>query len=380
MIAASISDYRELARRRLPHMFFEYIDSGSYAEATLRANVADMEALKLRQRVMCDVSKLSLETELFGRRMAVPVALGPVGFAGAFARRGEAQAARAARAAGIPFCLSTVGICSAEEVARVAGDLLWYQLYMLKDRGFMAALLERVAGVGVDVLVFTVDLPVAGARYRDMRSGMNSPGGMRHIRRLLQGASRPAWSYDVALRGQPLIFGNLAGAVKGATQVDEFMPWIVANMDASVTWRDIAWVRQRWAGKIVIKGVLDPEDAEAAIGEGADGLVVSNHGGRQLDGVRSSISALPRVVERAGGRTSILFDGGIRSGLDVLRALALGAHMCLLGRAWAFALAGAGQRGVAHVIELARRELSTAMALTGLADVKTAGPHLLDID
>jgi L-lactate dehydrogenase (cytochrome) len=378
VIAASISDYRELARRRLPHMFFEYIDSGSYAEATLRANLNDMSALKLRQRVMCDVSKLSLETTLLGRTLKLPVALGPVGFAGAFSRRGEAQAARAARAAGVPFCLSTVGICSAEEVSAEAGDLLWFQLYMLKDRAFMASLLDRVAALGVEVLIFTVDLPVAGTRYRDARSGMNSPGGVGFWRRVAQGLSRPHWSYDVALRGQPLVFGNLVGAVKGAKQVDEFMPWIVANMDASVTWRDIAWVRERWKGKIIIKGVLDPDDAEAAIGEGADALVVSNHGGRQLDGARSSISALPRVAERNAGRVPILFDGGVRSGLDVLRALALGAQVCLLGRAWAFALAGAGEKGVAHVLDLTRRELSTAMALTGLADVRHAGPALID--
>lgn len=376
--AAAIEDYRELARQRLPHMFFEYIDGGSYREATLHANISDIAALKLRQRVMCDVSKLSFSTQVFGQPLALPFALGPVGFAGAFARRGEVQAARAAHAAGIPFALSTVGICSAEEVAAVAGGKLWYQLYMIKDRAFMADMMARVADLGVEVLLFTVDLPVPGARYREARSGMNSPGNVGLLHRVMQGAARPLWSYDVALRGQPLVFGNLVGAVKGAKHIDEFMPWIVANMDSSISWGDIAWVRDRWKGPIVIKGILDPDDAEAAVMAGADGIVVSNHGGRQLDGVRSSISALPRCVERVGGRSAILFDGGIRSGLDVLRALALGADVCLLGRAWAFALASAGERGVAHVIELMRRELATGMALTGLTDVRRASRDLID--
>ena len=359
-------------------MFFEYIDGGSYDEVTLAANVEDMRALKLRQRVMCDVSKLSTKANWFGRDYPLPVALGPVGFAGAFARRGEVQAARAAKAAGVPFCLSTVGICSAEEVSPVAGDLLWYQLYMLKDRAFMQGVLDRVAALGVDVLMFTVDLPVGGARYRDIRTGMNNPGAVGLLNRVMQCAVRPHWSYDVALRGQPLVFGNLVGAVKGAKQIDEFMPWIVANMDASVTWKDIAWVRERWKGKIVLKGVLDVEDAELALQQGVDGIVVSNHGGRQLDGAASSISVLPRIAEKVDGRTTIFFDGGIRSGMDVLKALALGANGCLLGRAWALALAGAGQRGVAHVLELLRKEMHVAMALTGVTDVKNANRDIID--
>jgi L-lactate dehydrogenase (cytochrome) len=378
VIAASISDYRELARQRLPRMFFEYIDGGSYDEVTLAANLADTRALKLRQRVMCDVSKISTKATWFGREYPLPVALGPVGFAGAFARRGEVQAARAAKDFGVPFCLSTVGICSAEEVSAVAGDLLWYQLYMLKDRGFMEGVLHRVAALGVDVLMFTVDLPVAGTRYRDIRSGMNNPGAVGLLNRVMQGAVRPHWSYDVALRGQPLLFGNLVGAVKGAKQIDEFMPWIVANMDASVTWKDIAWVRERWKGKIVLKGVLDAEDAELALAQGVDGIVVSNHGGRQLDGVASSISVLPRIAEKVDRRTTIFFDGGVRSGMDVLKALALGADGCLLGRAWALALAGAGQRGVAHVLELLRKEMHVAMALTGVTDVKNANRDIID--
>ncbi|MFO0453109.1 MAG: L-lactate dehydrogenase [Pseudomonadota bacterium] len=374
---ASISDYRELARRRLPRMLFEYVDGGSYDEVTLRANVQDLQAIRLRQRVMRDVSATSLATHWFGRDWSLPVALGPVGFAGAFARRGELQAARAAGAAGVPFTLSTVGICSVEEVAAALPGAFWFQLYVIRDRGFLSGLLERVAAARPAALVLTADLPVAGARYRDVRSGMHAPGAVGTLSRLWQAALRPRWSWDVALRGRPLAFANLEGAVRDAKHVDELLPWLFRNMDPSVTWQDLDWIRERWSGPLVVKGILDPEDAAAALAAGADAVVVSNHGGRQLDGVSSSIRALPAIVERVAGRIPVFVDGGIRSGIDVLRALALGANGCLLGRAWAYALAADGERGVRHALAVIREELRVAMALTGLTRVQDAGAHLL---
>lgn len=378
MLAITVDDFREAARKRLPKLFFEYLDGGSYAELTLGRNVSDMQALALRQRVMCDVSELSTTTELFGQQMAMPVGLGPVGFAGMFARRGEIQAARAAHKAGVPFCLSTVGICSVEEVTANAPEAPWYQLYMIKDRAYMAELLKRVATCGCPVLVFTVDLPVAGARYRDVHSGMSGPPGLAtSLKRVWQGVTRPAWLWDVQLNGKPHTFGNIADAVAENSGFSSFAGWVQRNFDATVTWNDIAWVRERWDGPIVIKGILDAEDARAALAAGADGLVVSNHGGRQLDGVPSSVAALPGIVETVAGRVPVLMDGGVRSGLDVLRALALGADACLLGRAWAFPLAAGGEQAVARMLGIMRAELRVAMALTGCTDVRQAGQELL---
>lgn len=377
MAAFTHDDFRRRAQRRLPRMLFDYVDGGSYDEVTLGLNVADMRAVRLRQRVLRNVADPDLGVTWFGQSYDMPIALGPVGFAGALARRGEVQAARAAREARTPFCLSTVGICSPKEVSAAAGGQFWFQLYMIRDRAFMADLLDRVRPLGPQALVFTVDLPLAGARYRDARSGMNAPPGWRALwRRTTQAMVRPGWTLDVALRGRPLTFGALAGAVPSARGIDQLFPWIAGNMDPSVTWDDLAWVRERWPGPIILKGILEPDDARRAIEVGADGLVVSNHGGRQLDGVRSSISALADVAPAVDGRIPVFLDGGVRTGIDVLRALSLGASGCLLGRAWAFALAADGERGVARLLARLRSELITAMALTGITRLSDAGADI----
>lgn len=375
-VIANIGDFREAARRRLPRLLFDYIDGAAYGEVTLRRNVEDFASLSLRQRVMCDVSNRSMETEWFGQRQTLPVGLGPVGFSGMFARRGEVQAARAAKEAGVPFCLSTVSICGVEEVVRGVGAPIWYQFYMIRDRPVMTDLLARVQALACPVLVFTVDLPVAGARYREARSGVR-PGLASALERAWQGITHPEWLWDVQINGRPHTFGNLAAAVKDARGVGQFRAWVERNFDPSLTWKDVAWIRERWNGKLVIKGILDPEDAREAVKAGADGIIVSNHGGRQLDGVSSTAKALPGIVDAVAGDATVLVDGGIRSGLDVLRALALGAQGCLLGRAWAYALAAKGQAGVTQMLGIIKAELSVAMALTGCTDVRKASRALL---
>jgi L-lactate dehydrogenase (cytochrome) len=378
--AASVSDFRELARRRLPHMFFEYIDGGSYAEVSLKRNVADFEAIALRQRVMRDMSNLDMSVTSLGQTFAMPVGLAPVGMAGMYARRGETQAARAAKAAGVPFCLSAMGVCDAEEVRDAAGTPPWFQLYMVKDRGFMKALLERVKALGCPVLVFTVDLPLPGARYRDIRSGFTGSSGISGaLNTAWDGLTHPDWMWDVWANGRPHTLGSMAGSVESKRgRVTDFMAWIARNFDRSVTWKEIDWVREVWDGPIVIKGVLDVEDAKAAVKVGAQGLVVSNHGGRQLDGVRSTIAALPPIAQAVGGDLEVYLDGGVRSGLDVLKALALGAKACFVGRAWAYALGAGGEQQVERMLGILRSELAVAMTLTGCVKASAAGPGLLD--
>lgn len=380
MRAASVSDYRELARRRLPKIFFEYIDGGSYAEVTLKRNVADLEAIALRQRVMCDMSALDMGVTTLGQTLAMPVVLSPVGMAGMYARRGEVQAARAAKAAGVPFCLSAMGVCDAGEVAVGAETPPWYQLYMLKDRGYMRELLARVKALGCPVLVFTVDLPTPGARYRDVRSGFTGSSGLSGaLNQAWDGLTHPEWMWDVWANGRPHTLGSVAGAVSGRKgRVTDFLSWVARNFDRSVTWKDMDWVRETWDGPIVIKGVLDAEDARNAVKAGAQGLVVSNHGGRQLDGVCSSISALPRIADAVGADLEVYMDGGVRSGLDVLKAMALGAKACLIGRAWAYALGAGGEAQVSRMLGTLRSELSVAMILTGCANLRDAGRDLLD--
>jgi L-lactate dehydrogenase (cytochrome) len=379
MRAASVSDYRELARRRLPNMFFEYIDGGAYAEETLRRNVADIEALALRQRVMRDMTSLDMSVQTLGQTLAMPVGLAPVGMAGMYARRGEAQAARAAKAAGVPMCLSTVSVCSVEEVA-AAGAPPWFQLYMLKDRGYMRELLARAKAVGCPVLAFTVDLPVPGARYRDIRSGFTGGSGPgAALRQAFDGLAHPEWMWDVWANGRPHSLGSVEGALQQkGRRVTDFLGWVARNFDRSVTWKDIDWVRETWDGPIVIKGVLDVEDAREAVRAGAQGVVVSNHGGRQLDGVKSSISALPAIADAVGSDLEVFMDGGVRSGLDVLKALALGAKACFVGRAWAWALGAGGEAAVSHMLGLIRSELAVAMVLTGCNSLKYAGRDLVD--
>jgi L-lactate dehydrogenase (cytochrome) len=361
--AANVGDYRALAKARLPHFLFEYVDGGSYDEVTLRRNVADLQDIALRQRVLRDVSGIDLGTHLLGRQWAMPVGLGPVGLAGLYARRGEVQAARAAAQAGVPFALSTVSACSIREVA-ASGQAPWFQLYFVRDRGFVADLIAAAKDAGCGALVLTVDLAVPGARYRDARA---AGGGLRRMAQLV---TRPNWLWDVAIRGRPISLGNLEPIVGKRAPLSDFQAWIHANFDPSVSWTDVESVRKAWDGPLIIKGILDPDDARAAAASGADAVVVSNHGGRQLDGVLSTARALPPIVDAIAGRLPVLVDGGVRSGLDVVRMLALGADFVLLGRAWAYALAAAGQGGVAHMLKLIEAEIRVAMALTGCTRIE----------
>ena len=368
-----------MAKRRLPKIFYEYIDGGSYDETTLRRNVSDFGNLALRQRVMRNMSALDTAVETLGQKFSMPVGLAPVGMAGMYGRRGEVQAARAAAAAGVPFCLSTVGICSVEEVAR--GSVApWFQLYILKDRGYMRELIRRAKAVACPVLLLTVDLPIPGARYRDVRSGFRGLSGIHgFLNQARDGLTHPRWLWDVWLHGRPHSLGSVAGALTQGQSVADFLTWIANNFDRSITWKDLDWIRAEWDGPIVIKGILDPDDARDVVKIGAQALVVSNHGGRQLDGVRSAISALPLIADAVGNELELYLDSGVRSGLDVLKALALGARMCLVGRAWAYALGAGGEAAVTHMLTILRAELEVAMVLTGCTSVSAAGRGLLDV-
>lgn len=365
------------ARRRLPRFLFDYIAGGAYDEQTLRANRAALRGVRLRQRVMRDVSDIRTDTRFFGGEAALPLGLGPVGLAGMCARRGEVQAARAAERAGVPFCLSTVATCDVAEVAAGTSRPFWFQLYMIRDRAFMADMLRLAAG-HCSALVFTVDMPVGATRYRDFRSGMSGAPGLRgSLRRALHAALRPGWAWDVGVRGRPHAIGNLLPVLGGKAGAQDFAGWILRNFDPSVTWGDLAFVRAHWSGPLIIKGVLDPDDAEAAVAAGADGIVVSNHGGRQLDGALASAEALPAIAARVKGRATLLADGGVRTGVDLLKMLALGADGALLGRAWAYALAVGGEPGVSALIEGFGRDLRAAMAMTGCRTLGEIGPGIL---
>jgi len=361
---ASTLDFQRAAKARLPRFLFDYADGGAYAEQTLRRNTADLGDIALRQRVLQDVATIDLSITLFGRAMPLPVALAPIGIGGMYRRRGETQAARAANARGLPFTLSTVGLCGIDEVRRATDGPLWFQLYVLRDRGFMRDLIANAKAAGAEALVFTVDMPVPGARYRDSHSGMSGPHAP--LRRLLQAMGRPGWAWDVGLRGRPHRLGNLEPVLGKASGMNDYMGWLGANFDPSIQWRDLDWIRAAWDGPLIIKGILDPDDARAAADVGADGIVVSNHGGRQLDGVLSTARALPAIADAVGDRLTVLADSGVRSGLDVVRMLALGAHGVLLGRAWLYALAARGEAGVAQLLDLIEKEMRVAMTLTGV--------------
>jgi L-lactate dehydrogenase (cytochrome) len=363
---ATVGDYRELARRKLPRQLFDYIDGGAYDEATMRANVRDLDGVLLRQRVMRDVSARDKAVEVLGQSLKMPLLLAPVGMGGMMAPRAEVQAARAAERAGIPFVESTLSVCGIEEVAAATSTPPWFQLYVMHDRGYAEELMHRAGAVGSPVLVLTVDLAVVGARYRDVRNAVaGNPSRRMGLLRGLDLAAHPGWIRDVALGGRPLTFGNLEQAVPDASTPGAFQDWVAAQFDPSVTWDDVAWVREHWDGPLVVKGVLDPEDARRAVDSGVDGIIVSNHGGRQLDSVPSTVRALPDVVEAVGDQTEVLVDGGVRTGLDVVKLVALGARAALIGRAWAWAVAARGEAGVRHMLAVLEADIDVALALTG---------------
>lgn len=366
---ATSTDWRALAERRLPRFLFDYVDGGAGDERTLAANVADFAALRLRQRVLVDVSRVETRAKLAGQDCALPLALAPVGLAGMMARRGEVQAARAAKAAGVPFTLSTVGICPLAEVTAATGTAPWFQLYMLRDRGAVRALLDTAWAGGCRTLVFTVDLPLTGLRWRDVRNGMAASGTRASLLRVLQVLARPGWLRDVALAGKPLTFGNLSEQVPGGRDLGAFKSWVDSQFDPGVTWKDIEWLRGQWKGRLLLKGILDADDARAAVASGADGIVVSNHGGRQLDAAPSCIAALPAIARAVGAKTEVLVDGGVRSGTDVFKAIALGARGVLVGRPWVWALAADGEAGVATLLAHWQRELQVTMTLAGVTRV-----------
>lgn len=377
-ISVTAGDFREQARSHLPRFLFDYLDGGATDEHSLRANETAWSDVTLRQRVLVDVDHVDTRTTLGGQACAMPVVFAPVGLAGMLAQRGEVQAVRAANAADIPFTLSTVGICSLSEVAAAANAPFWFQLYMIRDRDRIEDLLQKAWQVGCRTLVFTVDLPVPGMRHRDARNGLGSTGLRAAALRLQQVSSRPGWLWNVALRGGPLTFGNLSEAVPGARNLDAFKAWVDSQFDPAVTWVDIAWLRQRWQGTLILKGILDSDDARHAVQVGADGIVVSNHGGRQLDGVAATARKLPEICAAVGGQTEILIDGGIRSGVDVFRALALGANGVMIGRPWAWALAAAGEAGISGLLLSWQQELQLAMMLTGVTDIDSIGRAQLE--
>ena len=373
--ATCIEDLREFARRQVPRVFFEYVDAGSYSQETLRANRTDLEQIKLRQRVMVDVSSRDTSTTMIGEKVSLPVALAPVGLPGLIHGGGEILACRAAQAAGIPFTMSTPSICSIEDLAAAVNKPFWFQLYVMKDRGFTRSLIERAAAARCTALVLTVDLPMMGQRHVDIRNGLSVPPSLK-IKNVVEMAMKPRWTLGV-LAGKRRTLGNFDGYIKNREGIRSILQWVGSQFDQTLSWKDVDWVRNLWPGKLIIKGILDVEDARLATKTGATALVVSNHGGRQLDGTVSSISMLPKVVDAVGSETEVLFDGGIRAGQDVLRALALGAKGCLIGRAYIYGLGAGGELGVAKAIDIIKRELEFSMALTGVKRVSEIGRHIL---
>jgi len=370
VIPVSVADYRRRARWRLPRFLFDYIDGGANDEKTMADNVSGFDRVELRQLVLRDVSAVDPSTSLMGRAARMPLALAPIGMAGMMARRGEVQGARAAIRAGVPFAASTVGICPVDEIQATTRQPFWFQLYMLRDREFVRTMLERARAAGCDTLVFTVDLPVPGMRLRDLRNGMLGGGRLGKLSQAMQLALSPVWLYDVGIKGRPHGFGNLREKLGDSEEIDLYKTFIDSQFDPTVTWRDIEWLRGLWDGQLLIKGVMEVEDARAAADVGADGVVVSNHGGRQLDGIAASIRKLPAVADAVGDRIEVFVDGGVRSGIDVLKAVALGARGVLIGRPWVWAMAARGEQGVVDLLGIFQREIATAMALMGVTKIE----------
>jgi len=372
------ADYRKLAEKRLPRFLFDYIDGGANEEVTLAANLSDFSRYRLKQRVMRDVGNIDTGTVMCGSHYGMPLALAPVGMAGLMARRGEVLGARVAKKAGVPFTASTVGICSLDEIRDAIGEPCWFQLYMLRDRTIVEKLLERAAATGVDTLIFTVDLAVTGMRHRDWRNGMTGDSLSSRLAKFRQLAARPGWLYDIGIRGKPHHFGNLAEVTEKPVDLVSLKDFIAGQFDPTVTWKDIAWLRSIWKGKLLIKGVLSAEDASSAMDAGADGVIVSNHGGRQLDCVSSGIGKLPEVVQAVGGKIEVFMDGGVRNGIDVVKAVALGASGVLIGRPWVWAAAGAGEKGLSDLLGVFQEEIRVAMALMGVNRIDELSPDLLE--
>ena len=375
MIISSATDYREAARRKLPPFLFHYLDGGAGTETTLRANVDDLQQVNLRQRVLKGSEDLDLSTEWFGVKQDLPLALAPVGLTGMYARRGEVQAARVAAESNIPFIQSTVSVCPLKEVAEQSSRPLWCQLYVLKDRGFMRDYLQRARELGIRTLVFTVDMPVPGARYRDAHSGMSGRNGP--LRRVLQAMLHPRWALDVGVLGKPHDLGNISAYRGNPTGLADYLGWLAANFDPGIDWNDLQWIRDEWQGPMVIKGILDAQDARDAKSFGADGIVVSNHGGRQLDGALSTARALPTIADAVKGDLTIFADSGVRTGLDVVRLLALGADGVLIGRAFVYALATSGAAGVRNLLAILEKDIRTSMVLTGVKSVRDISADIL---
>jgi L-lactate dehydrogenase (cytochrome) len=371
----SIDDLRKLAQRRIPRAIFDYAAGGSYEELTLRRNAADLDAMTFRQRVMVDVSSVSLNTTLLGADVSMPLAIAPTGLAGLFHADGEILGARAAAAFGIPFCLSTMSICSIEDVRAATNQPFWFQQYLMRDRGFNQELIDRAIAARCSALVLTLDLQVLAERRRDPRNGLTIPPRL-NLRNAWDIATKPAWALKV-LFGKRRTFGNLVGRIGGSSGIRTLAEWTATQFDPTASWRDVDWVRSRWPGKLILKGVLDADDARSSLAAGADAIVVSNHGGRQLDGAPSSISVLPEIVAAIDGRCEVLFDGGIRSGQDIAKALALGARAGMIGKAFLYALSAAGEAGVTRALEILRNELRLTLSLTGTSSVGAAGLHIL---
>ncbi|MBR0554697.1 alpha-hydroxy-acid oxidizing protein [Ciceribacter sp. L1K23] len=364
-----IADLKKLARRRVPKMFFDYADSGAWTEGTYRANETDFSRIKLRQRILVDMTNRSLASEMIGQPVSMPVALSPTGLTGMQHADGEMLAAQAAEEAGVPFTLSTMSICSIEDVASVTTKPFWFQLYVMKDRDFVINLIDRAKAAKCSALVLTLDLQILGQRHKDIRNGLSAPPKFtpKHI---WQMATRPGWCLKM-LGTQRRTFRNIVGHAKSVTDLSSLSAWTAEQFDPKLSWNDVAWIKERWGGPLILKGILDPEDARMALSTGADAIIVSNHGGRQLDGAHSSIAMLPRIVDAVGDKIEVHMDGGIRSGQDVLKAVALGAKGTYIGRPFLYGLGAGGKQGVTTALEIIRKEMDITMALCGKRDIKT---------